>query len=35
MELVREGHKLTVTIPAADLSQPRLLEDMNGVEVLR
>jgi glycosyltransferase involved in cell wall biosynthesis len=34
-ELVRQGHKLTVMIPAADLSQPWMLEDMDGVEVLR
>jgi glycosyltransferase involved in cell wall biosynthesis len=34
-EMVRQGHKLTVMIPSADLSQPWLLEDMNGVEVLR
>ena len=34
-ELVRQGHKLTVMIPAADLSQPWLLENMDGVEVLR
>lgn len=34
-ELVRQGHKLTVMIPASDIDQPWLLEDMNGVEVLR
>lgn len=34
-ELVRQGHKLTVMIPASDIEQPWLLEDMNGVEVLR
>ncbi|WP_296913137.1 glycosyltransferase family 4 protein [Polaromonas sp.] len=34
-ELVRQGHKLTVMIPASDIGQPWQLEDMNGVEVLR
>ena len=34
-ELVRQGHQLTVMIPASDLDQPWLLEDMNGVDVLR
>ena len=34
-ELVRQGHQLTVMIPASDLKTPWLLEDMNGVEVLR
>lgn len=34
-ELVRQGHSPTVLIPAADLEQPWLLEDMNGVQVLR
>lgn len=34
-ELVRQGHQLTVMIPASDMGQPWQLEDMNGVEVLR
>lgn len=35
LEFVRQGHRPTVMIPSADLDQPWLLEDMNGVEVLR
>lgn len=35
LELVRQGHKVTVMIPASELDQPWLLEDMKGVEVLR
>lgn len=35
LELVRQGHKPTVIIPASDMDQPWLLEDMNGVQVLR
>lgn len=35
LELVRQGHKPTVMIPVSDLWQPWLLEDLNGVQVLR
>lgn len=35
LELLRQGHQPTVMIPAADIEQPWLLEDMNGVQVLR
>lgn len=35
LELLRQGHKPTVMIPSSDIDQPWLLEDMNGVEVLR
>lgn len=36
LELVRQGHKPTVMIPAFDIDQPPWrLEDMNGVQVLR
>lgn len=35
LELVRQGHKLTVMVPASGIDVPWLLEDMNGVEVLR
>lgn len=34
-ELVRQGHLLTVMIPAPDLSEPWRLEKLGGVEVLR
>jgi len=34
-ELVRQGHHLTVMIPAPDIEQPWLLEKLGGVEVLR
>ena len=34
-ELVRQGHRLTVMIPASGLDRPWLLELMSGVEVLR
>ena len=34
-ELVRQGHQLTVMIPASDLKTPWLLEDIDGVKVLR
>ena len=34
-EFVRQGHALTVLLPAADLSSPWLLEDFDGVQVLR
>lgn len=35
LELVRQGHALTVLVPAPELDQPWLLESMGGVEVLR
>jgi len=35
LELARQGHKPTVMIPAPGLGQPWLLEEMNGVQVLR
>lgn len=35
LELVRQGHQVTVMIPAPELNQPWQLEDMSGVEVLR
>lgn len=34
-ELVRQGHSTTVMIPSAEIDQPWLLEDMEGVQVLR
>ncbi len=34
-ELVRQGHQLTVLLPAADLDGPWRLEDWEGVRVLR
>lgn len=34
-EFVRQGHALTVLLPTAGLSTPWLLEDMDGVQVLR
>ena len=34
-ELVRQGHQVTVMLPAADLEQPWSVEDMDGVQVLR
>ena len=34
-EMVRQGHLPTVMFPSADMEQPWLLEDMNGVQVLR
>jgi glycosyltransferase involved in cell wall biosynthesis len=34
-EMVMQGHLPTVMIPSSDLKQPWLLEDMNGVQVLR
>jgi len=34
-EFVRQGHQLTVMLPAADLEQPWAIEDMDGVQVLR
>ena len=35
LEFVRQGHQPTVMIPASNIEQPWLLEDMNGVQVLR
>jgi len=35
LEMVRQGHKPTVMIPASDIDQPWLLEDMSGVQVCR
>lgn len=35
LELVRQGHKPTAIIASPDLDRPWLLEDMNGVQVLR
>ena len=34
-EFVRQGHALTVLLPAADLGAPWSLEDFDGVQVLR
>lgn len=34
-EFIRQGHALTVMLPSADLAQPWLIEDMDGVQVLR
>jgi glycosyltransferase involved in cell wall biosynthesis len=34
-EFVRQGHKLTVMLPSSGLSTPWLIEDYNGVQVLR
>ena len=34
-ELVKQGHHLTVIIPASGIDQPWLLEKLGGVEVLR
>lgn len=34
-EMVRQGHRPTVMIPSSDIEQSWLLEDMNGVQVLR
>lgn len=34
-EFVRQGHQLTVMLPAPDLQQPWLLEQADGVQVLR
>ncbi len=34
-EFVRQGHSLTVMLPSSDLSTPWLIEDFNGVQVLR
>jgi len=35
LEFVKQGHQTTVLIPSADLDRPWLLEDLNGVQVLR
>jgi glycosyltransferase involved in cell wall biosynthesis len=35
LEFVRQGHALTVLLPTAGLSTPWLLEDFDGVQVLR
>ena len=35
LELLRQGHRPTVMIPSSDIDQPWLLEDMQGVQVLR
>jgi len=34
-ELVRQGHALTVMLPAPDLAQPCVIENVDGVQVLR
>jgi glycosyltransferase involved in cell wall biosynthesis len=34
-EFVRQGHAITVMLPTAGLGTPWLIEDMNGVQVLR
>ena len=34
-EFVRQGHALTVLLPAHDIGQPWVLEDFDGVQVLR
>ena len=34
-EMVRQGHELTVMLPSTDLDRPWLLEEMDGVQVLR
>lgn len=34
-EFVRQGHALTVMLPSSNLSTPWLIEDFNGVQVLR
>ncbi len=34
-EFARQGHQLTVMLPAAELQQPWLIEEMDGVRVLR
>lgn len=35
LEFVRQGHRPTVMVPSSSLGHPWLLEDMNGVQVLR
>lgn len=34
-EFIRQGHALTVMLPSSDLSTPWLIQDFNGVQVLR
>lgn len=34
-EFLAQGHKVVVMVPAANLDQPWMLEDMDGVQVLR
>ncbi len=34
-EMIRQGHSLTVMLPAAELDRPWLLEEMDGTQVLR
>lgn len=34
-EFARQGHELTVMLPAADLEEPWRLEEMDGIQVLR
>ncbi len=34
-EFVRQGHRLTVMLPSADIDRPWSLEDVDGVQVLR
>ena len=34
-EFVRQGHQLTVMLPAAELQQPWLMEEADGVRILR
>ena len=34
-EFVRQGHALTVMLPSAELDRPWMIEDLDGVEVLR
>lgn len=34
-EFIRQGHKLTVMLPSAEIDQPWQLENMDGVQVLR
>jgi glycosyltransferase involved in cell wall biosynthesis len=35
LEMIRQGHKVTVMIPSHDIKEAWSLEDMDGVEVLR
>lgn len=35
LEMIRQGHQVTVLVPAPELGAPWRLEDMDGVEVLR
>ncbi len=34
-EFVRQGHELAVMVPASDLERPWMLEDMEGIKLLR